>query len=330
LRRFVLGFTAFAAFSAAASPAFAQDQIKIGIGFGLAFLPIYVCQDLKLIEKHGKALHLDVKVSYQRFLGAGPVQEAIGSGEIDIGPFGTAPLLAAWEKGRDSPQQILAVSGLTTLPLTLVTNQPNVSSIADFKSTDRIAMPSLTAPQMYLLEMQSEKILGSYDKLHDQVVAMSPADAMTALVDGTGSATAYFASPPFAELALHDARLHGVLSSADAMGKASFLMMGATRAYVEAHPQIAQALDAAIDEAAHVIRDDPRRAAQIYLTHEPSMTLSGAAAEAVLREIKDEFGSAVYGVQTFADFMSRHGELKTPPKSWKDIVAPALLGSPST
>ena len=69
------------------------------------------------IEKHGKALHLDVKVSYQRFLGAGPVQEAIGSGEIDIGPFGTAPLLAAWEKGRDSPQQILAVSGLTTLPL---------------------------------------------------------------------------------------------------------------------------------------------------------------------------------------------------------------------
>ncbi len=330
MRRFVLSLTAFAAFATAAVPAFAQDQVKIGIGFGLAFLPIYVCQDLKLIEKHGKALHLDVKVSYQRFLGAGPVQEAIGSGEIDIGPFGTAPLLAAWEKGRDTPQQILAVSGLTTLPLTLVTNQPNVVSIADFKSTDRIAMPSLTAPQMYVLEMQSEKTLGSYDKLHDQVVAMSPADAMTALVDGTGGATAYFASPPFAELALHDARLHGVLSSADVMGKASFLMMGATRAYVEAHPQIAQALDGAIDEAAHVIRDDPRRAAQIYLTHEPSMTLNSATAEAVLREIKDEFGSAVYGVQTLADFMSRHGELKTPPKSWKDIVAPSLLSSPST
>ena len=43
------------------------------------------------------------------------------------------------------------------------------------------------------------------------------------------------------------------------------------------------------------------------------MALDGAAIEAVLREIKDEFGSAVYGVQTFADFMGRHGELKTPP-----------------
>ncbi len=60
------------------------------------------------------------------------------------------------------------------------------------------------------------------------------------------------------------------------------------------------------------------------------MSLSGPLIEAVLREIKDEFGSAVYGVQVFADFMGRHGELKSPPKSWKDIVAPALQSSPST
>jgi NitT/TauT family transport system substrate-binding protein len=322
-------FTALAV--AFASPAFAQDQLKIGMGYGLAFLPLYVCQDLKLIEKHAKAHHLDVKVSYPRFAGAGPVQEALGSGDIDIGPFGIAPLLAAWDQGMGKPQQILAVSGLTTLPLALVTNQPNVTSIADFKAADRIAMPSLTAPQMYVLEMQSEKVLGAYDKLHDRVVALSPADAMTALIDGTGAATAYFASPPYAQLALRDAKIHRVLSSVDVMnGKASFLVMGATRAYIEAHPQIAEALDKAIDEAAKIIHDDPRRAAQIYLTHEPSMTFNGAAAEAVLRDIRDEFGSAVYGVQTFADFMGRHGALKVPPKSWKDIVAPSLLNSPST
>ncbi len=329
--RSVLAGIAALGVACSAAPALAQDQVKIGIGYGLAFLPIYVCQDLKLIEKQAKALHLDVKVSYPRFLGAGPVQAALGSGEIDVGPFGTAPLLAAWEKGRGTAQQILALSGLTTLPLTLVTNQPNVTGLADFQSSDRIAMPSLTGPQMYLLEMQSEKVLGAYDKLHDRVVALPPADATTALVDGTGAATAYFASPPFAQLALHDAKVHRVLSSVDVMnGKASFLMLGATRAYVEAHPQVAEAIDKAIDEAAHVIRDDPRRAAQIYLTHEPSMTLSGAAVEAVVRDVKDEFGSAVYGVQAFADFMSRHGELKAPPKSWKDIVAPSLLSSPST
>jgi len=330
LRRFVLGLASLATLCVTAAPTRAQE-VKIGLGFGLAFLPVYICQDLKLVEKRGKELHLDVRASYQRFVGAGPMQDAIASGAIDMGPYGTAPLLAAWDKAKGTRAQILAVSGITTMPLTLLSNRPNVATIADFQPTDRIAMPSLTAPQMYLLEMQSEKTFKAHDKLQDQVVAMSPAEAVTALVDGSGLVTAYFASPPFTQLTLRDAKVHRILSSADVLdGKASFLIMGATRAYIEAHPQIPEAIDKAMDDAARIIRSDPRRAAQIYLTHEPSMSLSGGIVEAVLRDIKDEFGSAVYGVQAFADFMGRHGGLKTPPKSWKDIVVPALLNSPST
>jgi len=79
-----------------------------------------------------------------------------------------------------------------------------------------------------------------------------------------------------------------------------------------------------------LIRDDPRRAAQTYLEHEPSRALDAADIETVLKEHKDAFGSAVQGVQAFADFMSRHGELQTPPRSWKEIVAPSLLNSPSS
>ena len=327
----MLGLVAFAVLCATAAPARAQDQVKIGLGFGLAFLPVYICQDLKLVEKRAKELHLDVKASYQRFVGSGPMQDAIASGAIDMGPYGTAPLLAAWDKAKDTPQQIFAVSGITTMPLTLVSNRPNVATIAGFQPTDRIAMPSLTAPQMYLLQMQSEKTFKAYDRLQDQVVAMSPSEAVTALVDGSGVVTAYFGSPPYAQLALRDAKVHRVLGSADVInGKASFLIMGATRGYVDAHPQMPEAIDKAMEDAARIIRSDPRRAAQIYLTHEPSMSLGDPLIEAVLREIKDEFGSAVYGVQVFADFMGRHGELKSPPKSWKDIVAPALLSSPST
>jgi NitT/TauT family transport system substrate-binding protein len=313
------------------SPAFAAESVRIAIGYGLAFLPLYICEDLKLVEKQAKALHLDVKASYQRRPGAGPMQEAIASGDIDMAPFGTAPLLAAWEQTKDTPAQILAVSGLTTMPLVLLSNRPNVATLADLQPGDRIAMPSLTAPQMYLLEMQSEKIFHQYDRLRDQVVALPAADAIDALVAGDGAVTAFFSSPPFTQLALRDAKVHPVLTSSEVMnGKVTFLMLGATRSTVEAHPQIVEAVGKAIDEAARIIRDDPRRAAQIYLTHEPSQTLDGAAAGAVLKEIGGEFGSTLYGVQAFADFMGRHGELKNPPKSWKDIVAPALLNSPST
>src|SRR5262249_40079855 len=141
------------AVSAVTAPARAQEPVRIGIGFGLAFLPIFLCEDLKLIEKHGKDAHLNLKVSYQRFPGAGPLQDALASGAIDVAPYGVAPLLAAWEKGKGSPRQILAVAGMSTLPLTLLTNRSGVRTLADFRPTERIAVPTASSPQAYLLQM---------------------------------------------------------------------------------------------------------------------------------------------------------------------------------
>jgi NitT/TauT family transport system substrate-binding protein len=334
LRGLLRSLVPFAVLSLLCAPAMAEEQVKIGIGYGLAFLPIYICEDLKLVEKYAKPLHLDVRASYPRFLGAAAVQDAIASGAIDMGPFGVAPLLTAWEKARSADNardQIFAVSGMTTLPLALLSDQPNVRSIADLRVGDRIAMPTLSSPQMYVLEMASEKIFGQYDQLRRQVVELTPADALAALFGGGGPVTAYFASPPFTEIGLKDVSVHQILSSEEVIGgKASFLILGATRTYIEAHPKIPQVVDAAMDEAARIIRDDPRRAAQIYLAHEPSKALDAADIQAVLTANKDEFGSAVEGTQVFADFLGEHRELKTPPRSWKDIVAPALLNSPSS
>ena len=166
-------------------PAFAQQQqVRIGIGYGLAFLPLYICEDLKLVEKYAKSAQLDVKVSFPRLSGAAQVRSELAAGAIDMGPFGTAPLLAAWDKAKDTPQQIVAVSGITTLPLTLLSNQPDEHSLADLKPSDRIAVPTLTSPQMQLLDMQSEKVFGQYDRLRGQVVVLSHADAVDALGRG--------------------------------------------------------------------------------------------------------------------------------------------------
>jgi NitT/TauT family transport system substrate-binding protein len=248
-----------------------------------------------------------------------------------MAPFGTAPLLAGALQAKDVGRQIVAVSGITSLPLTLLSNRAEERSIADLKPNDRIAVPTLTSPQMYLLQMQAEKTFGKFDHLRDQIVMLSHPQAIAALADKTGQASAYFSSPPFKEIALRAGNVHAMLSSADVMnGKSSFLILGSQRFYVRAQPQMAELVAKAIDEAARLIRDDPKRAAQIYLTHEPSAVLNGVAIEAIIRDVKDEFGSPVYGVQTTADFMGRIGELKGSLRSWKDIAAPALLNSPST
>jgi NitT/TauT family transport system substrate-binding protein len=314
-----------------AQPALAEEAVRIGMGFGLAFLPTYICDDLKLVEKYAKRDHLELKASYQHLVGAAAMHEALSSGAIDIAPFGAAPLLAAWEKTKDTPQQVFAVSGLSTLSPVLLATRPEVRTLADFRSTDRIAVPSASAPQLYLLQMQSEKVFGQYDKLRGQIVVLPHPQAVADLLAGNGSIAGYFSSAPFTEIALADGRVHKVLSTGDVIdGKASFLILGATKAYIAEHPKVPDAVTKAMDEAARIIRSDPHHAAEIYLAHEPSKTLSAASLTAVLADIKDEFGSAVRGVGAFADFMGRHGELKAPPQSWKEIVAPALLNSPST
>lgn len=321
----------WSALSSAVNSALAQDQIKIGLGYGFAFLPLYVCEDLKLVEKQAKAAHLDVAAKFQHFVNAGELQTALTAGQIDLAPFGTAPLLAGALAPKSAGRQLVAVAGITSLPLTLLTNQAGERSISDLKASDMIAVPTLTSPQVYLLQMQSEKTFGKFDRLHNQIVMLSHAQAIAALADNSGQATAYFSSPPFTQIALRAGNVHAILTSSEVMsGKSSFLILAAQRSYVHAAPQLAALVAKAIDEAARIIRDDPKRAAQIYLTHEPSAALNGAAMEGIIRDAKDEFGSAVYGVQATADFMGRIGELKSSLRSWKDIAAPALLNSPST
>src|SRR5580658_7298827 len=53
--------TAIAVSISLVAPAMAEE-VRIGIGFGLAFLPTYICEDAKLVEKYGKEAHLDLKV----------------------------------------------------------------------------------------------------------------------------------------------------------------------------------------------------------------------------------------------------------------------------
>ena len=323
--------TVVAALWCALTPALAQEQIKIGLGYGFAFLPLYLCEDLKLVEKQAKAAHFEVAAKFHRFSNSGELHDALAAGQVDMAPFGAAPLLAGALQPKEADRQIVAVSGITSLPLMLLSNRADEHSIADLKPNDRIAVPTLTSPQMYLLQMQSEKTFGKFDHLRDQIVMLSHPQAIAALTDNTGQATAYFSSPPFTQIALRVANVHAILSSSDVMnGKSSFLILAALRSYINAQPQVAELITKAIDEAARFIRDDPKRTAQIYLTHEPSAALNAAAVEAIIRETKDEFGSPVYGVQATADFMARIGELKGSLRSWKDIAVPALLNSPST
>jgi NitT/TauT family transport system substrate-binding protein len=327
LRGMVFAPLALLLAAALAVPAHAQQEIKIGIGFGIGFLPTFILDELDLVEKHAKAEGLDVKTTYHRFSGSAAMQDAVLSGSVDVGVYGVQAMLIAWEKAKGTPQQISGIAGVTTLPLVLVTNQANVKAIKDFKPSDRIAMPALVSPQMYALQLAAQKEYGpdQHDKLKSQVVSLPHPEALNQLLSGATEITAYFSSAPFTQIALKDPKIHTVMTSTDAFGgKASFLVAGATKKVLDANPKLAGVLTKALAEADELIKNDPKKAAEIYLKIEPSKTLDAAQVEAILRELKDDFDISVHGVGISSKFMGQIGQLKSPPSGWKDVFVSSL------
>jgi NitT/TauT family transport system substrate-binding protein len=310
----------------------AQTDVKIGIGFGIGFLPMFIVDDQHLVEKYAKEAGLDVKTTYQRFSGSAAMQDAVLSGSVDMGVYGVPAMLIAWDKARNTPQQVFGIAGVNSSPLILVTNKDNAKSLKDLEPTDKISMPALVSPQMYALQMIAEKTfgLGQQDKLKPQVVALPHPESLSAIISGGTEVKAYFASPPFTQLALESGKAHQIASSEDAYGgRSTFLALGATKKWIDANPKMAEVMVKAITEASNIIKNEPQKAAEIYLKVEPSKTLDVAKTTAMLKSMPDDFGVSVYGVKTVADFMGRVGGLKNIPTSFKDVFLPVIAETKS-
>jgi NitT/TauT family transport system substrate-binding protein len=298
-------------------------EIAIGVGHGIGFLPLFIAQDLRLLDKHARANGLNGKLALRRFPAAAPMRQALATGEIAAGAYGLPAFLLARDAARQTPQELLVVSGLTTLPLVLLTARPNIRAINDLKPADKIAVPMLTAPQVSYLSMQTHPWFGR-ERLRQQLVVMPHQESLDALTEGK-SIAAYFSSPPFTQIALKDSKVRAVTSSVDIMGgKTSFLVMASPKSALTSHPKLPEVLAKAIEEASTIIRNDPRRAAMIWLKWEPSHTLDARTVEGILRDLKDEFGNGVFGVEATATYLRRDNRLKDRVSTWKDVVAPAV------
>lgn len=300
-----------------------SGEIAIGVGHGIGFLPLFIAQDLRLLDKHARANGLNGKLALRRFPAAAPMRQALAKGEIAAGAYGLPAFLLARDAARQTPQELLVVSGLTTLPLVLLTARPNIRAINDLKPADKIAVPMLTAPQVSYLSMQTHPWFGR-ERLRQQLVVMPHQESLDALTEGKGIA-AYFSSPPFTQIALKDSKVRAVTSSVDIMGgKTSFLVMASPKSALTSHPKLPEVLAKAIEEASTIIRNDPRRAAMIWLKWEPSHTLDARTVEGILRDLKDDFGNGVFGVEATATYLRRDNRLKDRVSTWKDVVAPAV------
>ena len=329
MRKETLYIIASAAVIGLLQPAAAQvPEIRLAKQFSMGYLQLNVMEHRQLIEKHAKALGIpEVKVIWQTFNGPAAINDALLSGQIDIGSGGVPGLLVVWSKSKGTPQEIRGISALSSQPVLLNTRDPSIGTIKDFKPTDRIAVPAVkVSVQAILLQMEAAKVFGEkeFTKLDTQTVSMTPPDATVALLGGKSEITAVFSVPPFQQQQLEHVGIHTVLNSFDVMGGSStFTVAWTTAKFRDSNPMLYKALIAALKEATDIINKDKAAAGQLWIEDSkskltPEMVGKIVAGPQVRWTLTPEH------TMKFADFMAEVGTLKNKATSWRDYFFPEI------
>lgn len=303
------------------SAARAEGQLRIAEQFGIVYLPLHVAQELKLVEKQGKAQGLDVKLEFVQLSGGPAVNEALLSGSIEIAGAGVGPLLTIWDRTLGK-QNVRGVASLGNFPFLLVTNNPAVRTIADFGEQDRIATPAAgVSVQSRLLQLASAKLWGDaqYNRLDKLQVTLPHPEAAAAVSKGGTEVTAHFGNPPFQEQILAaNPKARAVLSSYEVLGgPASATVLYATEKFRRENPKTYKAFVDALAEAQAFIRANPEQAADIFIKTNKS-NVDRKLLLSIIKSPDVEFKLTPQNTLPLASFMQRVGAIKNKPASARD------------
>jgi NitT/TauT family transport system substrate-binding protein len=299
--------------------AHAEGQIRIAEQFGIVYLLLNVVRDQQLIEKHGKAEGLDIKVDWQQLSGGSAVNDALLSGAIDIAGAGIGPLLTVWDRTQGR-QNVKGVASLGNFPYYLLSNDPKVKTIADFTDKDRIAVPAVgVSVQSRFLQYAAARQWGDkeFNRLDKYTVALPHPDATASLLSGGTELSGHFSNPPFQNQALENPDVHVVLDTYELLGPNSPTVLYATEKFRNDNPRTYKAFVAALAEAARFAENDKGAAADTYIR----VTGAKISREALLKIIDNErFQFSVTPTNTYqlAEFLHRVGAIKSKPASWQD------------
>jgi len=319
-----------AAFCALPMPALAElAEIKVAKQYGIGYLPLMLMEDGKLIEKYAKAAGLDVTVSWATFAGGNVMNDALLSNSMQFASGGVGPLVTLWSRTRGN-LDVRAVAALNSMPLFLVTRNPNVRTIRDFTEKDRIALPAVKiSVQALSLQMAAEQAFGpgQQNRLDPLTVTMSHPDAMQALLAGQTEVNSHFGSPPFQYQELAKPGMRMVLNNYDVMGGAvTFNVVWTTDRFRTENPKLYDAFVKALDEAQATINRDKRAAAEAYLRiSKDKDTLDNIAR--MMNDPQVVFTTTPQNIMKYADFMAKTGAIKVKPESWKDLFFPNVHGA---
>ncbi|EOD00814.1 ABC transporter substrate-binding protein [Caldisalinibacter kiritimatiensis] len=282
-----------------------NNEIRIAEQYGLAYAPLQIMKVKGIMEKNLPG----ARITWKQMGNTAAIREGMIANQVDIGFMAIPPFLIGLDKGMNWK----IASGLSSMPIGLVTYKSDIKSIKDFTSNDRIALPQPGSIQHILLSMACEKTFKDAHKLDNLLVTMAHPDGMNALL-AKKDITAHFTSPPYIFKELDNEGFHQVLTGKEAMGKDFTFIIGVTTN--EFHDKKTVEYKAFVDslhEAIRFINEKPEEAAEILageydLPKEEILTYITADETVYSKEVK--------GLKDFADFMERNNYIS---KSFENL-----------
>jgi NitT/TauT family transport system substrate-binding protein len=301
------------------------NQVRIASTYGLAQLPGRLAYEMGFIEKHAKRLGLsNTKVTFQAVSSGIVVSDLLLSRNADVGVGGNVPLFALWDKTA-GPQKIRGIMSFSRGNMFLLTVDPRITSMRDFKDTDRIAMTDVrSTTYSMMIQMAAAKEYGweQRNRYDQMTVAMGNNEALAAMLSGRMEVKSHMTILPHSTMELKSGKVRILLNSKDLLGEpyttvASF----ATTRFKQENPVTYAAVVAGLQEAIDFINANTREAAEIFIKKEPFTGSLNELVEMMQGKTADElsFNSTPNTTLLFTDFMHRSGTLKSRPTSWKEI-----------
>lgn len=289
-------------------------EISIAEQFGIAYAPLAIMKQQGLLEKRLPG----ITVNWKQFGGPTAIREGMLSGDIDIGFMGPAPVLV----GIDNGMPWKYATGISFNEVAVVTDKPNVQTLADFTAQDRIAILSPACTQHVLLCMLAEQQLGDARAMDTRCVSLSHPDAMQALLADT-EISAHVATPPYlgTELA---AGMHTLATGEEILGEPLTFITGvAMTEFYEQHPTEYAAFLDALAESIDYINNNMDEAVKILA---PVYGISEQELKSQMQYNDTIYSTELAGIQALSAAMQRMGFTKNNP-DFADVVFDNVKGA---
>lgn len=303
-------------------------EVKLAAQNGTNYLPLFVMQGHKLVEKHLAAKGLNsTTVTWAKLSSPAAIVDSFLAGAVHFAGQGVPSTALLWDRTRTGIG-VKAVSALVAANIHLMTRKLELKTLRDLTEKDRIALPSIkSSAQALFLWSAAEKEFGpgQWGRLDHLAVSLPHPDAMAAVTGGNSEITVHAATSPYSDLE-KKAGLHSIgnLFAVEG-GPVTALNFVSTEQFRNANPLTFGAVVAAFDEAIEWINADKRRAAELYL----DMSKEKMSLDDLTRIITAPdyvYGRVPHGIASAMAMMHKTGTIKTKPQSWKDMYFPEVHG----